>query len=588
MEQPALGHKVVRTEEKAPTCTEEGVTAEETCEVCKEILKEGTLIPPLGHNSVTERKEATCTEAGYEKTVCTRCGETSITEIPKKEHRHETWEQQREATCTTEGLLFSYCELCGSRAERTLSALGHEKSVVPEKQPTCEEDGYSSYTICARCDEELTEKSVLPASGHSPVERAGREATCEEDGATPATVCNVCGKTLTESEVLPATGHSYHSGELLREATCEQTGILRKTCLRCGDEKQEEIPATGHTPVVKEGCAATCTQEGVTQSTVCSVCGKGLREGEILARLPHHYVAGKCTECGKADLHYTPPKPSECVHEFGNWRETSATCTQDGEKRRVCNVCGREERTVLPAHGHEYGDFEEVQTPTCTEAGILERVCKYDGSHVDRRVLPAAGHKEKTTEGRSATCEEAGYTEETVCTVCATVMTPKREIQPLGHDWAQTVVKQPSYREGGEIAETCRRCHAKRQSTLDKLGGIGEEFLNAVDALRAAEGTSRKALAEAAKSLYERVEHQDLVAEDYAYLKEILESFAVTEPTGPSDHSAQDEREEKDKWEGKTESDGKLILMISLSVTGGIVFLSCSVALCVVIGRKKK
>ena len=120
------GHKLNRTEAKAATCTETGNQEYWTCERCKLVFadadaqKETTLkqrmipatghkfgdwkevkaatceqpgsmqrscqnegcdmsetaeVPSLGHNYVTERKEATCEDSGYEQERCSNCNE---------------------------------------------------------------------------------------------------------------------------------------------------------------------------------------------------------------------------------------------------------------------------------------------------------------------------------------------------------------------------------------------------------------------------------------------------------------------------------------------------------------------------------
>ena len=62
---------------KEATCTEDGYTGDEVCTVCGETVKQGEVIPALGHKTeLRNAKEATCTEDGYTgDEVCTVCGE---------------------------------------------------------------------------------------------------------------------------------------------------------------------------------------------------------------------------------------------------------------------------------------------------------------------------------------------------------------------------------------------------------------------------------------------------------------------------------------------------------------------------------
>ena len=56
----ALGHKTVKTEAKAATCTSEGYTGDKVCKDCGEVLEKGEIIPKLAHSY----KNGTCTACG--------------------------------------------------------------------------------------------------------------------------------------------------------------------------------------------------------------------------------------------------------------------------------------------------------------------------------------------------------------------------------------------------------------------------------------------------------------------------------------------------------------------------------------------
>ena len=49
----------------------------------------------------------------------------------------------------------------------------------------------------------------------------------------------------------------------------------------------------------------------------------------------------------------------EDAHDWGEWVVTTpATCTENGEKTRTCNACGKEETSNIPALGHDLTRFE--------------------------------------------------------------------------------------------------------------------------------------------------------------------------------------------------------------------------------------
>lgn len=57
----------------------------------------------------------------------------------------------------------------------------------------------------------------------------------------------------------------------------------------------------------------------------------------------------------------------DCDHVYGNWVTTKvATCTDEGEKERVCSECDHKETEKLEALGHDYVDG------VCTECGKRE------------------------------------------------------------------------------------------------------------------------------------------------------------------------------------------------------------------------
>lgn len=67
------------------------------------------------------------------------------------------------------------------------------------------------------------------------------------------------------------------------------------------------------------------------------------------------------------------------IHEYGAWTViTKATCTQTGEKKRVC-LCGDEQTEVIPPLGHDI-EICAGKAPTCTEEGYeAYEYCKREG-----------------------------------------------------------------------------------------------------------------------------------------------------------------------------------------------------------------
>lgn len=133
--------------------------------------------------------------------------------------------------------------------------------------PTCTNNGSTKYkcTICG----EVIEKE-LPALGHDwdGGVRSGDYITyyCRREG---------CSETKTEES---QHTHTYDEGIVTQAATCGAPGVLTRTCAICGQQIQEEIPATGQHQY-----------------------GEAVRDGD--------YLVMNCIICGHSESTYSPLPP---------------------------------------------------------------------------------------------------------------------------------------------------------------------------------------------------------------------------------------------------------------------------------------
>ena len=91
--------------------------------------------------------------------------------------------------------------------------------------------------------------------------------------------------------------------------------------------------------------------------------------------------------------------------------ETLPTCTEDGEKGKVCSRCGMKETEKIPALGHDWGAWTVTTPATCTNEGVETRICNRDPSHVETRTIPATGHNWVDNGNGTHTCTNCGATE---------------------------------------------------------------------------------------------------------------------------------------------------------------------------------
>ena len=209
-------HDMMHHDAKAPTCTEIGWDAYETCqrEGCTYTTK--VEIPALKHKLVHhDAKAPTCTETGWEEyDTCSRCDYTTKVELP---------------------------------------ALKHDLVHHDAKAPTCTEIGWNEYDACQREGCDYTTKVEIPAPGHDYTEKVVKP-TCEKVGYTLHTCkkCNDSYKDHQTKTLLHWYGEWTSNGDGTHSATCK-----RKDCKH----------------VSKTECAIVEFKQDEATRTLCPVCG---------------------------------------------------------------------------------------------------------------------------------------------------------------------------------------------------------------------------------------------------------------------------------------------------------------------------
>ena len=316
-------------------------------------------------------------------------------------HAWSNWTTTENATCTVAGSRKRTCDTCGKVETEEIPATGHswgEWDVT--KAAGCTEAGSKART-CATC--ELTETEVVPATGHSWGEwDVTKAAGCTEAGSKART-CATCE--LTETEVVPATGHSWGEWDITKDAGCTEAGSKEHTCATCKLTETEEIPATGHKAVAVKGYDATCTKEGLTEGSQCSVCKTWITPQKTIPKQDHTPVTVK----GKA-----------------------ATCTAtgltDGTKCSVCGVALTAQKTI-PKKDHTPVTVKG-KAATCTATGLTDGTkCSACGTWIKaQQTIARKAHTPTTVKGYAATYVKAGLSDGSKCSVCGTTLTAQKTI----------------------------------------------------------------------------------------------------------------------------------------------------------------
>lgn len=79
---------------------------------------------------------------------------------------------------------------------------------------------------------------------HTQIQGA-KEAACAQEGYTGDVYCTDCKEKVADGEAIPALGHLWDEGKVSKEPTATQQGVRTYTCVRCGQERTEMIPAAG-------------------------------------------------------------------------------------------------------------------------------------------------------------------------------------------------------------------------------------------------------------------------------------------------------------------------------------------------------
>ena len=237
-------HDMMHHDAKAPTCTEIGWDAYETCqrEGCTYTTK--VELPALKHKLVHhDAKAPTCTETGWEEyDTCSRCDYTTKVE---------------------------------------LLALKHDLVHHDAKAPTCTEIGWNEYDACQREGCDYTTKVEIPAPGHDYTEKVVKP-TCGKGGYTLHT-CKNCHDSYKDHQtktLLHWYGEWTSNGDGTHSATCK-----RKDCKHVG----------------KTECAIVEFKQDEATRTLCPVCGN-VSDGTHLALVEEVKAEGEHLPYGELVL----------------------------------------------------------------------------------------------------------------------------------------------------------------------------------------------------------------------------------------------------------------------------------------------
>ncbi len=286
---------------------------------------------------------------------------------------------------------------------------------------TCTTTGKQTKS-CSKCSYTITE--TIPATGHVLVATAAKAATCTENGNKAYWTCSKCKKIFSNA-----------------------TGTTETTIDKMIIDKKE------HTPVTDPAVAATCTTDGKTEGSHCSVCNQVLTAQTTISKTGHIWDAGTvtkqptctergirkhtCVNCGekkdaqieKAAHKYSTEWTSDGTQHWhvctvcktaksdtakhvwdSGVVENNADCSNKGSKKYTCTVCQvTKNEEIATNDNHDWGVWTMTKAPTKTDKGQKQRTCSRNSAHIDTAEIPVLTDSFWTLKSKTdATCTAEG------------------------------------------------------------------------------------------------------------------------------------------------------------------------------------
>ncbi|MDD6069368.1 MAG: type I pullulanase [Clostridiales bacterium] len=408
--------------EKEATCTEPGYTGDVYCSDCNKPVQNGETIPAKGH----QWDDGVDQGNGYVKYTCKVCPETQVTredgsfdvEIKAKQYVYDGKEKKPEVIATdgdtvlnenTDYTVIYQNNTNAGTATVIVTGKGNYKGTHKE-----------NFTI---------EKAEVPLNQPVDMNVSAENETLSDVELPPDWKWSDADKDKAIEKESTITVTAVYEGA--DKANYKTLSVeIKVTGIACTHEDKSKLE-------IRNKVEATCTDDGYTGDTFCINCQTYARHGEIVNAAGHQWKEEYTTD-------------------------QVATCTESGRKSIHCSKCDaiKEGSTeIIIALGHTGG------AATCSEKAICGRCRKEYGNYDKTRHI----HTELRNK-EEATVEKEGYTGDTYCQDCDTLLTKGEKI-PKDSSSTTTGDKKPgdSSPATGDDKPADSQQSAKLPSTGTKL-----------------------------------------------------------------------------------------------------------------------
>lgn len=395
-------------------------------------------------------------------------------------HTFGEWKVTKEATETHEGERQRACSVCKYVEKETVAKLEHTHKFNPwivTKEATESEEGEKERT-CSVC--KYVEKDIIPKLEHTHIfsekwasdgENHWHAATCEH-----------------KTEISDKAAHIFGEWTTITNPTETSNGQKERTCSVCKYVESFIIPSLEHTHDFSEDWTNDETSHW-------HICNKGCSEVE--GKTVHQWDDGtiwnefctkegdkvyKCLTCDRERWEFVPPRGhawTEIWHydETNHWHNCcrcdevndkaahqwiiseilkEETCTEAGNKKYKCSVCGMIKQEYPSALGHIWKKYEPYDAYGYTAFGHKAKCERCDK-------LIEESHKWNVIK-LEPICKDGKNTY--TCSKCSVT---KVEIIPAVHVYGKWTVTPATEDTEGKTERVCSMCKYHDIETIPKI-----------------------------------------------------------------------------------------------------------------------